>query len=67
MTAWILLGVTAVSGGVWWYLRTPKGAEAWDGLKLRLLSGRGVPRGGVEPIREDAGTLAKSGVSLLPA
>jgi type II secretory pathway component PulF len=33
---WVLAGVAGIAGGLWWCLRTPKGAEAWDGLKLRL-------------------------------
>src|SRR5213075_723362 len=64
----ILLGVAAVSGGVWWYLRTPKGAEAWDGLKLRLpILGAVFRAAALSRFARTLGTLAKSGVSLLPA
>ena len=33
---WILLGAIAAGAGVWRYLRTTRGAELWDKIKLRL-------------------------------
>ena len=65
---WVLAGVAGIGGGLWWYLRTPKGAEAWDGLKLRLPVMGGVFRSAaLSRFARTLGTLVKSGVSLLPA
>jgi type II secretory pathway component PulF len=65
---WMLAGLAAISGGLWWYLRTPKGAEAWDGLKLRLPVMGGVFRAAaLSRFARTLGTLVRSGVSLLPA
>lgn len=64
----IFLGVAAVVGGIWQYLRTPKGAENWDRLKLRLPVMGGVFRSAaLSRFARTLGTLVKSGVSLLPA
>jgi len=64
----ILIGVIALCSGVSWYLRTPKGAEAWDKLKLRLpLLGPVFRAAALGRFARTLGTLTKAGVSLLPA
>ena len=67
---WLLvgLGVSGVTGGVWYFLRTPEGAELWDGAKLRLpIMGSVFRAAALSRFARTLGTLAKSGVSLLPA
>jgi type II secretory pathway component PulF len=57
-----------VAGGGRWYLRTPRGAENWDKIKLRLpVIGPVVRAAALGRFARTLGTLAKSGVSLLPA
>ena len=54
--------------GIRWYLRTPKGAELWDRLKLRLpVMGPVFRSAALGRFARTLGTLVKSGVSLLPA
>jgi type II secretory pathway component PulF len=58
----------AVIGGVWRYIRTAKGAEVWDKLKLRLpVVGSIFRAAALGRFARTLGTLAKAGVSLLPA
>jgi len=65
---WILLGVGAAMFALRGYLRQPKGAEAWDRLKLRLpVIGPVFRAAALGRFARTLGTLAKSGVSLLPA
>jgi type II secretory pathway component PulF len=67
---WIFLviGAIAVIGGIFWYLGTPKGAEAWDRLKLRIPVVGGVfLSAALGRFARTLGTLARAGVSLLPA
>jgi type II secretory pathway component PulF len=67
---WLLClgGAAAVVFGLRWYLRTAAGAEAWDRLKLRLPVMGGLFRSAaLSRFARTLGTLAKSGVSLLPA
>jgi type II secretory pathway component PulF len=53
--------------GLRWYLRSPQGAEKWDGVKLRLPVLGGVYRAAaLSRFARTLGTLARSGVSLLP-
>jgi type II secretory pathway component PulF len=57
-----------VIGGIFWYLGTPKGAEAWDRLKLRIPVVGGVfLSAALGRFARTLGTLARAGVSLLPA
>jgi type II secretory pathway component PulF len=64
----LMLGAAAAIGASSWYLRTPKGADAWDGMKLRLpLLGSVFRSAALSRFARTLGTLAKSGVSLLPA
>jgi type II secretory pathway component PulF len=65
---WLLLA----AGGIYWaarnWLRTPKGAEAWDGIKLQVpVMGAVFRSAALGRFARTLGTLAKSGVSLLPA
>jgi type II secretory pathway component PulF len=61
----VLFGAAA---GIRWYLRTPQGAEQWDGVKLKLPVVGGVYRAAaLSRFARTLGTLARSGVSLLPA
>ncbi len=65
---WLLLLVGGAVYGLRRYLRTPRGEEAWDGLRLRLPVLGGVFRSAaLGRFARTLGTLAKSGVSLLPA
>ena len=64
----IIAGTAAVVGGLWWYLRTPGGALAWDKIKLRIpLMGAVFQSAALGRFARTLGTLVKSGVSLLPA
>ena len=64
----IALLVAGLVASVRWYVRTPKGAEKWDGVKLKLPILGGVYRSAaLSRFARTLGTLAKSGVSLLPA
>jgi general secretion pathway protein F len=64
----MLIGTASVVGGVWWYRRTPAGAVAWDRMKLRLpVIGSVFRSAALSRFARTLGTLAKSGVSLLPA
>jgi type II secretory pathway component PulF len=61
---WFLVGAVAIK----WYLGTASGAETWDQVKLRLpLIGPVVRAAALSRFARTLGTLAKSGVSLLPA
>jgi type II secretory pathway component PulF len=65
---WILIGLVGAFFGGRWYLRTPRGAENWDKMKLRLpLIGPVVRAAALGRFARTLGTLVKSGVSLLPA
>ena len=67
---WVPLAVAAVGViiGLRWFLKSPRGAEKWDSLKLRLPVLGGVYRAAaLSRFARTLGTLAKSGVSLLPA
>ena len=65
---WILIALAAAIFGGRWYLRTPRGAENWDKIKLRLpLIGSVVLAAALGRFARTLGTLVKSGVSLLPA
>jgi type II secretory pathway component PulF len=64
----ILAGTIAVVSGISWYVRTAKGAEAWDRLKLRLpFVGSVFRAAALGRFARTLGTLARAGVSLLPA
>jgi general secretion pathway protein F len=64
----ILVGLIGAVAGLRWFLRTRRGAEKWDGFKLRLPVLGGVYRAAaLSRFARTLGTLAKSGVSLLPA
>jgi type II secretory pathway component PulF len=65
---WILTGLVGGIVGLRRYLRTPRGADAWDSLKLRLpLIGSVYRASALGRFARTLGTLARSGVSLLPA
>jgi type II secretory pathway component PulF len=64
----ILLGSGAAVLGLRWWLRQPAGAAAWDKWKLRLpVLGPVFRAAALGRFARTLGTLAKSGVSLLPA
>lgn len=64
----IVVLLPAAIGGLYWFLRTPQGAELWDRTKLRLPVMGGVFRAAaLGRFARTLGVLAKSGVSLLPA
>ena len=65
---WFLIGLLAMIFSVRWYIGTPRGAVHWDNLKLRLpLIGPVIRAAALGRFARTLGTLAKSGVSLLPA
>lgn len=67
---WILIfaGVIGVVAAISWYIRTAKGAEMWDTLKLRIpLVGPVFRAAALGRFARTLGTLTKAGVSLLPA
>jgi general secretion pathway protein F len=65
---WLLLGSLGVAGGLRGFLKSARGAEAWDGVKLSLPVMGGVFRSAaLSRFARTLGTLVKSGVSLLPA
>ncbi len=65
---WVLIGLAAVTGSLRWYLRSPRGALAWDRVKLRLpVLGSVLRAAALGRFARTLGTLARSGVSLLPA
>ena len=64
----VLIGVVAVVAALRWYLQSPKGALAWDRLKLRIpVMGSVFRAAALSRFARTLGTLVKSGVSLLPA
>ncbi len=64
----VLIGLAAAIAGLRWYLRSPAGAMAWDGIKLRLpVMGAVFRSAALSRFARTLGTLVKSGVSLLPA
>jgi general secretion pathway protein F len=64
----VLLGVAALIGGAWYYRRSAEGAELWDRAKLQLpILGSVFRAAALSRFARTLGTLAKSGVSLLPA
>jgi general secretion pathway protein F len=64
----LLLGLVAAGAALRWYIRTPQGAESCDKAKLRIPVLGGVFRAAaLGRFARTLGTLAKSGVSLLPA
>jgi len=65
---WVVGAIGAVFALVRWYLRSPQGAELWDGWKLSLpVIGPMFRAASLSRFARTLGTLAKSGVSLLPA
>lgn len=65
---WFLLAFGGSAYGLRRTLRSPRGAEAWDGLRLRLpLLGPVFRAAALGRFARTLGTLARSGVSLLPA
>ncbi len=65
---WVLTGGIGAFAGMRWYFRTPQGALLWDGGKLRLpVMGSVFRAAALSRFARTLGTLAKSGVSLLPA
>jgi type II secretory pathway component PulF len=66
---WLLaLGVGGAAAGAMSFLKTPRGAEFWDRLKLRLpVMGPVFQAAALGRFARTLGTLARSGVSLLPA
>jgi len=64
----VVLGGPALFGGAWYYFRTAEGAEVWDRAKLQLpVMGSVFRAAALSRFARTLGTLARSGVSLLPA
>jgi general secretion pathway protein F len=64
----IVVGTAGAMAGLRWFLRSRRGAEWWDGVKLALPVLGGVYRAAaLSRFARTLGTLARSGVSLLPA
>ena len=65
---WLLGGLVVVVAGIRAYVRTENGATNWDNLKLRLpMIGPVIRSAALGRFARTLGTLARSGVSLLPA
>jgi type II secretory pathway component PulF len=65
---WILLAGAGAVAGLRWFVKSPRGGEIWDGAKLRLpIMGSVYRAAALSRFARTLGTLAKSGVSLLPA
>jgi general secretion pathway protein F len=65
---WLLTAAVGVGIGLRWYFRTPRGAEVRDKTKLRLpVIGSVFRAAALSRFARTLGTLARSGVSLLPA
>ncbi len=65
---WLLVGLAGALAGLRWYVRTPHGAEMLDRTKLNLpVVGSVFRAAALSRFARTLGTLAKSGVSLLPA
>lgn len=65
---WVLIALAAAIFSLRYYLRTPRGAFNWDKLKLRLpIVGAVFQAAALSRFARTLGTLAKAGVSLLPA
>ena len=63
-----LIGVGAAVATLRWYIRTPRGAELCDRAKLRIpVLGSVFQAAALGRFARTLGTLARSGVSLLPA
>jgi type II secretory pathway component PulF len=64
----VLIGAVGLFAGLRWYFRSAHGALFWDGAKLRLpVLGSVLRAAALGRFARTLGTLAKSGVSLLPA
>jgi general secretion pathway protein F len=64
----VLIAIGGAAAWIRWYVRTPRGAETWDQLKLKIPVMGGVFRSAaLGRFARTLGTLAKAGVSLLPA
>ena len=66
----VLVGLvlTGLVAGLWYYARTKEGEELWDRIKLQLpVMGSVFKAAALSRFARTLGTLAKSGVSLLPA
>jgi len=64
----VLLVAGAAGAGLRYSIRTPRGALAWDGLKLQIpIMGGVFKSAALGRFARTLGTLVKSGVSLLPA
>jgi type II secretory pathway component PulF len=65
---WVLIAVVAGVFGLARFLRTPRGAEILDHIKLRVpILGSVFRAAALNRFARTLGTLARSGVSLLPA
>jgi general secretion pathway protein F len=66
--AWLLIAFVAAAGASRWYFRTPRGAILFDRARLSLpLVGPLYRAAALGRFARTLGTLARSGVSLLPA
>ena len=65
---WVLPSLAAILWGLRTYVRSPNGALAWDGWKLRVPVAGGVLRSAaLGRFARTLGTLLRNGVTLLPA
>lgn len=65
---WLLLGAGGIGFGLRRFLQSDRGAEAWDGLRLKLpILGPVFRAAALGRFARTLGTLAHAGVSLLPA
>lgn len=65
---WLITAAVVIIGGLRWYIRSPHGSLVWDQVKLALpVLGAVFRAAALGRFARTLGTLAKSGVSLLPA
>ena len=65
---WILVAAGGGLAGLRWFVRSPRGSWLWDATKLRLpVLGAVFRAAALGRFARTLGTLARSGVSLLPA
>jgi len=65
---WLIIGLTLIIGGTWWYSRTPRGKRAKDALVLKIPILKDVSiRGTMSRVARNLSTLLGGGVTLTEA
>ena len=65
---WLIIGLTLIIGGSWWYSRTPRGKRTKDSLVLKIPILKDVSiRGTMSRVARNLSTLLGGGVTLTEA